>query len=205
MEGIREEVRKKYAAAITETQSCCSADRSCNPVTGNLYQTALNGSLISAFIGAKKTATPLTPGADYFLRPAKPADLTAIECLLAASGLPTEGVADHLPTFFVVDMGGVVGVIGLELAGKDALLRSLAVSGSQRNRGLGSALFDHAADQARQAGATTAYLLTNTADQFVVRWGFTPISRGEIPNSLLTASALSTACPDSSACLQKIL
>lgn len=166
---------------------------------------ALNGSLISAFIRAKKPVTPLTPGTDYILRPAKPADLTAIEYLLAANGLPTEGVADHLPTFFVVDRGGVVGVIGLELAGKDALLRSLAVSGSQRKQGLGSALFNHAVDQARQVGATTAYLLTNTADQFVVRWGFTPISRGEIPNSLLTASALSTACPDSSACLQKIL
>lgn len=38
MESIREEVRKKYAAAITETKNCCSTDRSCNPVTGNLYQ-----------------------------------------------------------------------------------------------------------------------------------------------------------------------
>jgi hypothetical protein len=39
MEEIREQVRKKYAAAITGAQSCCGPDRSSNPVTGNLYQT----------------------------------------------------------------------------------------------------------------------------------------------------------------------
>ncbi|MDF2876356.1 MAG: GCN5-related N-acetyltransferase, partial [Sporomusa sp.] len=39
MEAIREQVRKKYAAAITEGQSCCCSNCSCNPVTDNLYQT----------------------------------------------------------------------------------------------------------------------------------------------------------------------
>nr|WP_284708770.1 GNAT family N-acetyltransferase [Sporomusa sphaeroides] len=88
-----------------------------------------------------------------------------------------------MPTFFVADTGGVAGVIGLELAGESALLRSLAVAGNQRKRGLGSALFTQALDQARQAGATTAYLLTNTAAQFVARWGFAPIKRDDIPAS----------------------
>jgi N-acetylglutamate synthase-like GNAT family acetyltransferase len=166
---------------------------------------ALNGSLISAFIRAKKPVTPLTPGTDYTVRPAKPADLPAIENLLTVSYLPTAGVADHLPTFLVADMDGVAGVIGLELAGEHALLRSLAVAGKQRKQGLGSALFQQALDQARRAGATTAYLLTNTAAQFVARWGFTPIARNDIPVGLLTASALATACPASSACLQKTL
>lgn len=160
---------------------------------------ALKGSLISAFIRAKKPAIPLRFGTDYSLRPARPADLPAIESLLTA------GVADHLSTFFVADAGGVAGVIGLELAGENALLRSLAVAGDQRKRGLGSALFHQALDQARQAGATTAYLLTNTAEQFAARQGFTPIGRSDIPADLLTASALATACPASSACLQKAL
>jgi N-acetylglutamate synthase-like GNAT family acetyltransferase/2-polyprenyl-3-methyl-5-hydroxy-6-metoxy-1,4-benzoquinol methylase len=166
---------------------------------------ALNGSLISAFIRAKKPTIPLRSGTDYSLRPARPADLPAIESLLTVSGLPTAGVADHLSTFFVADAGGVAGVIGLELAGENALLRSLAVAGDQRKRGLGSALFHQALDQARQAGATTAYLLTNTAEQFAARQGFTPIGRSDIPADLLTASALATACPASSACLQKVL
>jgi len=166
---------------------------------------ALNGAIISAFIRAKKPSALLTHGTDYSLRPAKLTDLPAIESLLAANGLPTDGVADHLSTFCVADAEGVAGVIGLELAGDAALLRSLAVACDQRKRGLGNALFNQALDQARQAGAMTAYLLTNTAQQFVARWGFTPISRSDIPARLLKASALATACPDSSACLQKVL
>ena len=166
---------------------------------------ALNGALISAFIRAKKPAAPLTAGTDYTLRLASPADLPAIEHLLTASGLPTAGVADHLATFWVADADGVAGVIGLELAGPNALLRSLAVAGERRKQGLGSALFQQALDQARQAEATTAYLLTNTAEQFVARWGFTPVSRDDIPAGLLAASALATVCPASSACLHQAL
>jgi len=166
---------------------------------------ALNGSLISAFIRAKKPASPLTSGTDYTLRRAKRADLPAIENLLTVNYLPTAGVADHLTTFLVADADGVAGVIGLELVGPNALLRSLAVAGDQRKQGLGSALVQQALDHARQAGATAAYLLTNTAEQFAARWGFTPIDRNDIPADLLTASALATACPASSACLQKTL
>jgi N-acetylglutamate synthase-like GNAT family acetyltransferase/SAM-dependent methyltransferase len=167
---------------------------------------ALNGALISAFIRAKKPAVPLRSGIDYSLRPAKPDDLAAIGSLLTANGLPTAGVAEHLSSFIVAAAAdGVAGVIGLELAGEAALLRSLAVSADWRKRGLGGALMTQALAAACQAGAATAYLLTNTAEQFVVRWGFTPIGRSDIPASLLEPSALATACPDSSACLQKIL
>lgn len=166
----------------------------------------LIGALVSAFIRAKKPAGPLQPGVDYRLRPAGPEDRAAIERLLAGSGLPTAGVAEHLAAFIVADTAaGVGGVIGREQAGRDALLRSLAVAGDRRKRGLGGALLTQALDQARQAGAATAYLLTNTADQFVARRGFTPIGRNDIPAGLLTASALATACPASSACLQKNL
>ncbi|TCL40196.1 acetyltransferase (GNAT) family protein [Anaerospora hongkongensis] len=166
---------------------------------------ALNGTLISAFIRAKKTAVPLQSGVDYYLRPARPNDLGTIETLLLHSGLPTAGVAEHLSAFTVADANGITGVIGLELSGQNVLLRSLAVTGEWRKRGLGNALFKQAISQARQAGATTAYLLTNTAESFVTRWGFTPITRGDIPADLLTASALATTCPVTSACLQKKL
>ena len=38
-EDIREDVRKKYAQAITNRLSCCSTGATNNPVTGNLYET----------------------------------------------------------------------------------------------------------------------------------------------------------------------
>jgi arsenite methyltransferase len=166
---------------------------------------ALNGALISAFIRAKKPAVLLTIGTDYTLRQAAPADVPVIERLLAGTGLPTAGVVEHLSTFFVADAGDLAGVIGLELAGEAVLLRSLAVASDQQKRGLGSALFEHALEQARQAGATAAYLLTNTAADFLIRWGFTPIAREAIPAKLLQNSALSTLCPDTSTCMKAAL
>lgn len=146
---------------------------------------------------------PLRLGIDYHLRSARPDDLSTIETLLLHSGLPTAGVAEHLSSFIVADANGLTGVIGLEPSVQNTLLRSLAVPSERRKKGLGNALFKQAISQARQAGATTAYLLTNTVESFVSRWGFTPINRGDIPSDLLTASALATACPANSACLQK--
>lgn len=166
---------------------------------------SLNGALISAFIRAKKAAVPLQPGTDYTLRPASPDDLSDIKSLLIANGLPTAGIAEHLSNFLTAEKNGVAGIIGLELSERNALLRSLAVSGDWRKRGLGSALITQALEMARQRGAITAYLLTNTAEQFVTRWGFTPIDRKEIPANLLKNSALATACPTSSTFMQKSL
>jgi len=37
-QDIREDVRKKYAQAITKKLSCCGAGASHNPITGNLYE-----------------------------------------------------------------------------------------------------------------------------------------------------------------------
>jgi N-acetylglutamate synthase-like GNAT family acetyltransferase/SAM-dependent methyltransferase len=166
---------------------------------------ALNGALISAFIRAKKPSAPLTPGTDYTLRPAVPADRSAIEKLLAGNGLPTAGVAEHLSTFFVVEADGIAGVIGIEQAGNAVLLRSLAVVNAQRKWGLGSALVEQALNHSRQNGATIAYLLTNTAADFAARWGFTPIPREDIPANLLHNSALAICCPDTSLCMTAAL
>ena len=136
------------------------------------------------------------------IRAANPNDLPAIEKLLLASDLPTSGIAQHLPSFLVAEQDTLIGVIGCELSGKDALLRSLAVSTNYRKQSLGSQLVTLALAQARQNGITTAYLLTNTAADFVRRWGFAPIDRQDIPAKLLASSALANQCPASSLCFK---
>ncbi|XEQ97791.1 hypothetical protein SPX_26550 [Sporomusa paucivorans] len=130
------------------------------------------------------------------------ADLPSIEKLLSENGLPTDGVAERLSTFFVADAGSVGGVIGMELSGAAAMLRSLVVLGERRKQGLGNALVDYALAQSRKERATATYLLTNTAADFAARWGFTQIPRGDIPADLLQRSALSYACPDTSTCMK---
>jgi N-acetylglutamate synthase-like GNAT family acetyltransferase/SAM-dependent methyltransferase len=207
----RDDYRRKLAAAgfagiemVTTRSYDFTDERAANflPDLTPEERKALNGALISAFIRAKKPVAPLKAAVDYRLRQAMAADLPSVETLLAENGLPTAGVAEHLSSFFVAETGSVVGVIGMELSGAAAMLRSLAVAGERRKQGLGNALVDYALAQSRQSGATAAYLLTNTAAGFAARRGFTQIPREDIPADLLQRSALSYACPATSTCMK---
>jgi len=66
------------------------------------------------------------------IRPATPADLNAAVELLQEAGLPVEDLsAERLALTAEIDEI-IQGVIGVELFGKTALLRSLAVAASAR-------------------------------------------------------------------------
>src|SRR6188768_2676826 len=98
------------------------------------------------------------------IAPASSTDLDAIVALLVASKLPTEGLAAHLANALVVRDGmTVVGVAALELYPGGALLRSVAIDGAVRGRGLGQRLVEAALARARQAGVAAVFLLTETA------------------------------------------
>jgi arsenite methyltransferase len=153
-----------------------------------------NGSLVSAFIRAKKPAVRLAAGADYALRPARAEDVPAIEELLATSGLTAVEVAASLERFLVADRGGIVGVIGSEYNGKAALLRSLAVAPAARKAGIAAALMDEALARAKAAGSATSFLFTNTAPDYFKRIGFEPVERQEVPAAFLNSPAVSTCC-----------
>ncbi len=132
------------------------------------------------------------------LRPATPNDLQSIEQLLTASGLPTDGVAEALPTFTVAVSGeDVVGVAGLEVRHDNALLRSVAVAPTWRSRGLGRALVTHVIADAEARGLNALYLLTTTAEHYFPNFGFAPITRDEVPSPIRETSEFQGACPAS--------
>ena len=96
--------------------------------------------------------------------------------LLEENGLPEDGIEDHLSTTLVArEAGRVVGSAAVELYGPHALLRSVAVSEDHRGVGLGRRLVREALALARERGAYTAYLLTETADGFFPRFGFSAV------------------------------
>jgi amino-acid N-acetyltransferase len=129
---------------------------------------------------------------------AKRDDLCAILGLLQRSGLPQEGLDEHLATTLVAREGQlVVGSAALELYGTAALLRSVAVDPSSRGRGLGHRLTQAALGLAQQQGVTTVYLLTETATDFFARFGFRPISRSEVIPAVKRSVEFSSACPES--------
>ena len=93
--------------------------------------------------------------------------------------------------------GAVVGSAALELYGASALLRSVAVQRDRRGRGLGRRLTGAALDLARRCGAVRVYLLTETADDFFPRFGFSPVARREVPPSVRGSVEFVSACPES--------
>ena len=132
------------------------------------------------------------------VRPAKPSDLEGVEALLLASALPLAGVRQALPSIFVADdAGSIVGVAGLEVHDGHALLRSVAVAPDWRSRGLGRMLVERVIEEANRLGLGAIHLLTTTADRYFPSFGFTTISRDEVPAALQDAEEFTTACPAS--------
>ncbi|MET0593507.1 MAG: arsenic resistance N-acetyltransferase ArsN2 [Polyangiaceae bacterium] len=119
------------------------------------------------------------------IRTAEPTDRPNVEALLIAQGLPIDGVAEHFASFFVVDDGGrIVGVAGIELYGKHALLRSVAVSADAKGSGIGTLLTRRVLDEASARGTQAVYLLTTTAERFFPRFGFELITREDEPEGV---------------------
>ena len=135
------------------------------------------------------------------IRLASRADEKAVEQLLTANHLPLDGVHEALPCFVVADDGGnIVGVAGIEecgVAGRHALLRSVAVSSDWRSRGLGRALVSRAIALAEERGAKALYLLTTTAESYFPSFGFTPTTRDAVPVDVSSTAEFKGACPAS--------
>jgi amino-acid N-acetyltransferase len=98
-----------------------------------------------------------------------------------------------------------IGIVGLQLFGSDALLRSLIVTASQRKQGLGQRLVEHAEQHARDRGAATVYLLTTTAEAFFRSRGYVVTPRESAPSAIRATPEFAGLCPASSAFLSKRL
>jgi amino-acid N-acetyltransferase len=134
----------------------------------------------------------------YDIRPARPEDLADATALLAESRLPLAGFAEHLGDALVATRGGrVVGVVELELYGRDALLRSLVVSPTERGARLGERLAAGALRMAGDRGVGDVYLLTETAEGFFPRFGFAKSNRAGAPAAVRESVEFRLACPES--------
>ncbi len=127
--------------------------------------------------------------------------------LLASAGLPDSDLTDeHMSEFFYVGAAAAPdAMIGLEIHGPDALLRSLVVTPTLRNRGVGQLLVARAEQHARERGVRTVYLLTTTAEQFFLSRGYSKASREAAPAAIRSTPEFAGLCPASSAFLSKCL
>jgi amino-acid N-acetyltransferase len=136
----------------------------------------------------------------------RPPRSTAV-ALLQSQGLPVSDITDeHLEHFFFVGSdGSPTGLVGLELYGTDALLRSLIVGESARGNGLGSTLVELAEQYAATNRVRSIYLLTTTAEIFFKRLGYERIDRSQAPPEIKATREFASLCPASSAFMMKTL
>ena len=127
--------------------------------------------------------------------------------LIESCGLVVEDVSDQMLRDFLVARKGseVIGVVGLEFCGPDALLRSLAVAEVRRGQGVAKLLAASAEKYARARKAATLYLLTNTAARFFAGCGYERIDRGQAPEKICATAEFSRICPNSAVCMRKSL
>ena len=140
-------------------------------------------------------------------RLAQDPDLNEILELLKDSGLPVEDLVPASPAQFLVARIGdtTAGCVGIELIGRCALIRSLAVRKTNRGEGIGSRLLQAAEELCRQKGVRAVYLLTLTAKPFFARRGYRRIERDSAPDEIAETTEFASVCPTSSAFMMKRL
>ena len=130
-----------------------------------------------------------------------------IRQLLTLCGLPHEDLTpEHLSHFWVIkEKGEILGTVGLEIHGRSALLRSLAVDPRFRKRGFASELTKRAEDFAASLNIKELYLLTMTAESFFRKRGYQKIEKISTPSEIQGTTEFQSVCPASSVCMFKVL
>jgi amino-acid N-acetyltransferase len=135
---------------------------------------------------------------DIKIEAAHTADWLALQALITGSGLPLDGLADHLTTTLIArDGDNIIGSAALEVYGDAALLRSVAVAATHRSQGLGQQLTALALELARSRNVREVYLLTETAAEFFPRFGFAPLLRDAVTPAVQQSVEFQSACPAS--------
>jgi len=172
--------------------SCCGVSAEAGLDASALAEAAAGKIWSARFEGVKPY--PVSVLADVIIEPAARGDLAGVQSMLADSGLPTD-VEGHLESFLVARHDGrLVGCVGMEVRGLDALFRSLAVEPAYRGAGLGRRLYDALAARAFGQGVERAYLLTTTIAPLAEAWGFRRLDRGEVPAAIRQTRQFDGAC-----------
>ncbi len=100
-------------------------------------------------------------------------DLVQVREMIADAGMMTDGIEWPAACYLLAYHGDeAIGVVGVEVKIDAALIRSVYVKASMRQRGIGAALVAAARKAAHTRGARHLYLFSTDAGAFFERQGF---------------------------------
>jgi len=109
----------------------------------------------------------------------------------------------NIRLFLFEENDQIIGVGGLEIVDNLALLRSVAISKKQQNKGLGKQLVTLIEKSAKESGISALYLLTNTATEFFKAIGYLQIHRDDFAEPLKQTAQFSGLCPVTAITMKK--
>ncbi|MFQ5547113.1 MAG: arsenic resistance N-acetyltransferase ArsN2 [Woeseia sp.] len=145
------------------------------------------------------------------VRDATKNDWQNVRQLLVEAELPiTDLGPDRLEHFLIAETSGksrneTLGTIGLQRFGTEGLLRSLVVSESDRQSGLGGRLVTALEANASCAGVKDLWLLTIDAQRYFESLGYRMMSRESAPESIRQTEEFTGLCPDGAFLMKKTL
>ncbi|MHA1217905.1 MAG: arsenic resistance N-acetyltransferase ArsN2 [Candidatus Heimdallarchaeaceae archaeon] len=132
--------------------------------------------------------------------------LREIKSLLKKLDLVYEDVDKHVDNFIVVlENKQIMGCAGFEKYDEVGLLRSVAVNPKHQGKGIGHKLIEEINANAKKREIKDFYLLTDSASQFFLKFGFEEVSRVNVDERIKKTYEYSEACPDSAIVMKKIL
>ncbi|MTI21617.1 GNAT family N-acetyltransferase [Fulvivirga sp. RKSG066] len=133
-------------------------------------------------------------------------DKESVNQLLRSCNLMTDSIDfDHHQILGEFENDDLIAMAVLEIYESDALLRSVAVKSSLKNKGRGTELVKEVEDHARSLNVDHVYLLTETAKGFFQKLNYTEINRSLAPISVRQTEQFSKLCPESAICMYKQL
>lgn len=129
--------------------------------------------------------------------------LEKLQQFLKKNKLPFQDVKLEGSLYFTYrdEHQNIIGSGGLEVYGKHALLRSLAVDENHRHKKLGVSIVTALMTKAKELNVENLFLLTETARDFFEKKGFQDIDRAEVPEALRNSSEFTSVCPSTAACM----
>jgi len=132
----------------------------------------------------------------------QPANLAQLEVLLRDNNLPVQDCAAQAQNFFgIFDGDELIAAGGLEPAGDYALLRSVVVQEQYRSSGLARSISRYLIGLAEADSKKAVYLLTETAEAYFEKLGFSSVDRAQVPRAITQTRQFTSLCPDTASCM----